>query len=478
MADFRFHVDFVDVCEDVDVPEDITAANFAIFADGDCLTRNRPRRPLRSPPSDTVFGPIAGLVDWLIENWGPVLWEVQTPFRKSRLGGLPGAKPPIPGTREAAERWQGYLDESSDITELADWQHRHQLGHACSDLAVPSIVIVPEDRHVVLAVDRLPIQNGASVDFLSSDNTERPPSVFVFRKTDFQAEARALIEKTLDRAHAVEMCAPWAAWLRDRWRDAQAQEESPSRRLGWMLGKVSADRVMELRQERPAVADGLVQFLRDCRTVTLETDLKPVEDMIDEFAVEKTPRPGSTETPGWQGLAAESISMNQPEFSQGYQLARLVRRNMGLDVRPIVDLSKILKRLDVVLEDARESPLFRVAVCASKGGLAHVVPSSMDNRRGPAGFRFAIASALGRLLWQSRLPGETRICAALGDYAMLSQSRRANAFAAEFLLPHEAIKGKRFDPTDVWKLSEDYGISHTAARWHVHNTGGMSKFPD
>jgi hypothetical protein len=82
--------------------------------------------------------------------------------------------------------------------------------------------------------------------------------------------------------------------------------------------------------------------------------------------------------------------------------------------------------------------------------------------------RFAAASAFGRLLWQARIPGQDLLCGAQGDHAMLSQSRRANAFAAEFLLPATAIEGGLSEQV-VYSLAEQYGISSTAARWHARN---------
>ena len=88
---------------------------------------------------------------------------------------------------------------------------------------------------------------------------------------------------------------------------------------------------------------------------------------------------------------------------------------------------------------------------------------------GELGSRFAITSALGRLLWQSRST-EKHICVAQGDQAMLSQSRRAHAFAAEFLLPHETVENVRPDDfAAIGRLSERYSISRSAAKWHVYN---------
>ena len=61
------------------------------------------------------------------------------------------------------------------------------------------------------------------------------------------------------------------------------------------------------------------------------------------------------------------------------------------------------------------------------------------------------------------------ICVAQGDHALLSESRRANAFAANLLLPREVIEGARLTGSELVNLAESYGISYSAVRWHAHN---------
>ena len=44
MGVFRLNVDFDDTVEELALPEELTAADFSISVDDDCLTLNRPRR--------------------------------------------------------------------------------------------------------------------------------------------------------------------------------------------------------------------------------------------------------------------------------------------------------------------------------------------------------------------------------------------------------------------------------------------------
>ncbi len=471
MGVFRLNVDFEDTVEDLALPEDFTAADFSISVDDDCLTLNRPRgsRLLSAPTSESVYGPVSGLVDWLIENWSALLWESATPFRKNRIGDDASEKPPIPGVTEALQNWDGYTQDTSEIPSFADWQHRHLLGHACSDLAIPSIVIVPEDRYVILAVDRLPLSLAPSVQFVPARGQEKSWGLFVVRKADFEAEARQFIERTIERAQSAAQFEYWGNWLRDRWQRAQADETDPPTRLRWMVGEVSARRVEELRTDQPRIATGLCQLLLDCPLVTAAEELAPVEGMLTDLVNGGLqPIPGGG-VPGWQRLNTSRVSTNQPDFLQGYQLARLVREKVGLGDDPIHSLPHLLRELDIQCDKSVNSSLFRAAVCAVPGRRAHLVPSASEGRmQSYTASRFAAASAFGRLLWQARIPGQDLLCGAQGDHAMLSQSRRANAFAAEFLLPATAIEGGLSEQV-VYSLAELYGISSIAARWHARN---------
>jgi hypothetical protein len=485
MEEMRIAVDFQGEPQDAQSPEDLTAAYLWIYMGDDCLTRNRPRRPHLAQASDSVFGPIAGVVDWLIDNWGPIHWEmhgspISSNFTDDPLG-LYSSEPerlgdywdeseddgPVLSRRPGPEADQG--EEELETGLHADWLHRHTLGHASSDLALPFMLIIPEDRNVGLFVNSPLARLNPDVEFLGIDGKPRTRGLSVCRKTSFHAAATELINKTLERAASKEEFAYWAIWLRERWEQAQADEENPVQRLKWMIGDVAAGRVEELRVTNHRLADALQHLLFDCRTATKQSELVPAERIVEEFAFKKDFSSG--EIPSWRGLEQDSISTDRPVYAQGYQLARLVRRKMNLGDGPIVSHARILKRLDVTEEDACNTALFRAAVCAPSKGLAHIIPSSADARlESPSAYRFAMIVALGRLLWQSRI-STGPVCLAHGDHAMLIESRRARAFAAEFLLPREAIEGMSPGSEELSKVAVRYGVSRTLAEWHSRNLG-------
>ena len=502
MSGIEVRTEFEDTDQCVEIPEDTTLAELSIYVGDECITRNRPRQRTRlAQPSESVFGPVAGLADWFIENWMAILWETHTPFKKGDLDNNATQKAAVPGVREATAHWSDYLKDGEDdldggaqesaqdystdreryvkaqardnaaLVQLAEWQHRHLLGHASSSLALPSVVILPEGRDIVLSVDRLPGVLGASVDFLGPDKQPRTPTLFVVGHTAFKEEAQAFVDRTIEHARSSQEYSEWAEWLRERWLATQAEESDPKQQLRCMLGAVSASRVEELlSQNRRPVAKGLEHLLLDCPVVNQKSELRPAEVIVDEYVAKSDSSLSSNDVAGWEEVGQATISPHEPDFDQGYKLARVVRSRMGLGSRPIRDLDSVLNRLDVTLHEPHETALFRAAVCAPRERRAHIIPSSNAPRMDslPA-FRFAVISALGRLLWESRIRRNEPICAAQGDHAMISKGRRANAFAAEFLLPSEAIGGLGPDNPELWDRVDAYGISHSAARWHAHN---------
>jgi len=225
-----------------------------------------------------------------------------------------------------------------------------------------------------------------------------------------------------------------------------------------------------MEQSEPLLAAGLRQILLDCRQIEQESDLDPVEDMLRQCLGKDEKSASHGKARAWQMLKKVKIPFDEPDFMQGYALAKEARRQLQLDSRPITDVAETLRRLDVNLEKGRSTPLYRAAALAIEGQRAHIVPSlSGSHARRPPVQNFAVASALGRVLWDARDPDKWLICVAQGDYSLSSESPRANAFAAEFLLPGRVVRGLRPGSSELREKAERYGVSEVAANWHARN---------
>ncbi len=494
MIGIQFQVAFDDVIEDTELPEDCTVGDLAIFVGDDCLTLHQAEgRRVRLGPktySNTVHGPVAGLVDWFMDNWSSILWETQTPFTRSGMNRMYKLIPPLPGISEVEKEWEGYIDthdtleddyidsgavDSYDrqLEKLADWQHRHLLGHATSDLAIPSIVIAPDDQNTLLSIDRA--SPSCDVRFYGRDRKPRTLTQYVLPKSEFRSSVQAFIECVITRIRDCGKFDRWADWVSNRWLVAQQNERDPSKRLETMVGDISAQRIERIEQSEPLLAAGLRQILLDCRKVEHGSDLDPLEDVLRQCFAQNEAKPPPGKSRAWESMSKARIPLDEPDFMQGYAIAKEARRYLQLGTKPITDVAETLKQFDVKLEKGRSTWLYKAAACAIKGQQAHIIPSSPETpmRRMPVQ-NFAVASALGRLLWDAWNPDKSVICVAQGDYSLFSESRRANAFAAEWLLPGQVARKLSPGSPALQKTAEQYGISEVAANWHAGNAAEHS----
>ena len=101
--------------------------------------------------------------------------------------------------------------------------------------------------------------------------------------------------------------------------------------------------------------------------------------------------------------------------------------------------------------------------------------SAIDPRAStPNGHRFALVATLGRCLWDQATESHHLHALAHGDFAQISHSRRANAFAAELLLPREVFVlrlGNSETLSQIREISEEFGNANSAAAWHAQNQG-------
>src|SRR5437667_2154892 len=124
-------------------PDRVTWASLRAEVDGLNVTAHHDAESVEYlKVRDAVNGGLAGIADWLVENWLYVFWEVHTPFPK--IASTDGAAGRVPSLRDALEGYPSHTGSGASPAPLARWQHRHSLGHAASDLALPSIVFLPE----------------------------------------------------------------------------------------------------------------------------------------------------------------------------------------------------------------------------------------------------------------------------------------------------------------------------------------------
>ena len=193
----------------------------------------------------------------------------------------------------------------------------------------------------------------------------------------------------------------------------------------------------------------------------------------------------------WIGVPTEHYEIHpesyygSPAWSMGYNLAERARETLGLGRAPIESLRDLAeKRLGIPVIQARLPGHIAgatVMTTADDGGDARgVVLNTVGENENVWIRRSTLAHELGHLLFDpdDRLENlrvdsyqESQRDPRAGD-AVDNVEQRANAFAIAFLAPNDAVR--KVAPTPVTEegvatVMDTFGISHTAARYHINN---------
>ena len=451
MAKLRFRTSWTDAPEgEAYGPEVPTWADLVIEVDGRPITAHIPNEPFRSDVAvrrPEINGPLSGLAEWLVDNFAAILWEFPVPFPKQE--GLVGDRRAVPGLRAAKRWWQDVRDKVDvDLASLGVWQRHHTLGLTATQLALPSMVLVPEADRIGLFVDGIPDELDPTIRIAGSgEETE-----FWLDRLDLQSELVRFVEGVLERASEAPEARAWADWMRPRWARAAALESDPEHRRMLEFGPAVANDWNNRFATHASAATGLLSDLRALRSAD---ELALVQTLVSSAN-------SGADNAAWRAYRshANTIGPLSPH-EQGYRLAETVRDRMDLGDDPIDRLDIVLANLGIDEATVDSKALFRSAALVENKNAKIFVDQDV---RGLAYQRSARTSALGRILSDSRMKSWG---GAIGSHSRWIESRRATAFAAEFLAPAQVVRDRYLDAPD--RLADDYGISRQAAEWRIHN---------
>ncbi len=452
-------------------PERYTWARLRIFLDGEPLTLNHPADTL-GDDEPWVVGGMSGLAEWIVDCWLPIHLEIHTPFPKVLSPHRATRSARFPSLRDAVSGWPEFAREGANLSgdQLGAWQQRHTLGEARSDIALPSIVFVPEGAWMGIGLDHLPAALSPTVRFTPPGAPDSWPAAPVWVPLDdVSLSLRQFVEATIQRATAENGDRRWIDWLRAQWGTVQEQAKSPQQARQWMFGEVVAGCWPELEARLGNRMPMLRGVLTDSALVQDEETLDWLEALLSGSVPRRTEKARKSRTgrstPGPSPRPTPADWM-LPPYHEGYRLAQEVRRQLELGDRPLEkSLAEVLEPFRVQAQAVAARGLFRSAVWSTNGRA--VIAWAKDDPRcaETAPRRFAIAAALGRLLSAHTEPS---LGAAHGDQARWRPTQLANALAAELLLPSPAIHRGNANAAE---LSKRYDISRSAAEWHVANRG-------
>ncbi|MCC7383742.1 MAG: ImmA/IrrE family metallo-endopeptidase [Deltaproteobacteria bacterium] len=177
-----------------------------------------------------------------------------------------------------------------------------------------------------------------------------------------------------------------------------------------------------------------------------------------------------------EDAAAAAVSSEQ----EGYEAARAIRAALACNGQPIADMPGLLDRFGVAHSSGRTTSLGERSIVV---GIDHgrAAARVLDTPRTETvwGRRFEEARALGHLLLNPLRGGA--LGAASTNYAQERRRRRSGAFAAELLLPSEALEQASSEELDgilagvrFSELLKCYGVGARTAAHHLYNRGWLS----
>lgn len=417
--------------------------------------------------------PLVDVADWIASTWTRLIYETAVPAPLARGHDRLGVS-------TLAARWAGIaaVDLTDDQQDaLGDWAEHHALEFAATDYELPNVVLA---------------RVGECLEVSWSARTDPAPGLTcVFQ---FPTGACLLPVETF-----VESARSLLGWVRSRGADApndprivriaevldQDVEQQGEQALNlWFPGWKKSLRPKVEGLESSAIsglgATGVPQtstaaFLR---SATGRLDLDDTRRILKTF---QTVKPSSA-LENLEILAAgldASVDPLQP-WDSGCRLAQLVRRRLKdhLDLRADgpIEMEDLFARLGISVSrltlGTRE--VEGVAMLERNGRVLAVLNESGRLARYPTGRRSTLAHELCHLLFDPRpakVVGQVDLRVSPHD----ALEKRANAFAAEFLLPRAAVRAEsrdnRLEIGTLRRIARRYGVGIDLARHQAQNQG-------
>jgi hypothetical protein len=465
MSQFEMRVNWLETptADEAFGPELSTWASLEILLNGELITNNHPAFELWAADQAFVVGGMSGIAEWIVDWWMPIHYEAHTPFPKN-LSPKPGRTPArLPSMRDAFLGWSGFLSDYDDLDsdQIADWQQRHTLGETSTDVALPSIVFLREGAWMAIGLDHVPAALGPTVRFSAPGAPGAwPAAPFWVPVRDVTCALQEFVDATNNKALLCADSRHWAEWLHARWVEVRASEAQPELLRTWMYGPVVSRAWSTLQNRLKQRMDALSGILSESQLVESTSDLDWLADEVSKTPFSRADLPSA------------NVDWSVAPHHEGYRLAQRIRKDLKLEDRPIAgDLREsLLGKYGIEGRPLDSHGLFRSAAWMNsrEAVLLWDEASPTYGRERPA--RFSIAAALGRLLASQPKSGYSAVAHSSQSYWRASQL--ANAFAAELLLPKQAILKRG---ADIQALSTEFGISRSATEWHVVNRYDQSE---
>ena len=480
----------IEFCSDPDagkfaLPEDgLSWGRLDLWVDG---------RNLCDPGGVTWY--LLPLFEWFVANWDAIFHESKLP-RVSNNKGFPSRLPDDEDSawvlRDRDMRRLPYLkDDEADLLEESwhTWSLRHGIRSAAEGGIFPDILILRHGEDVLFSWGPPPdagMPDGFHFEYERGEALLPLKSVCIPLFQAMQESVHILLDKSKIASPASEGQSRLIA-LRENIESLK--NVSREERLIWLSG------LARTREEARTRLHALKGRLREkFAFFALEglsgTDLAlegsslatmmygsvaPEIGEADVFRLAESVLdlpPSDVEV---QRILCDSLSEHEP-YLQGYEMAESLHRKLGADmsVPRAVEIEAIVDEMGIRVDSIRldDTGIMGVAVVRPGCAPSILINSSYERNGMPQGRRFTIAHELCHLLRDQERGRPLAI--ASGPWAPSVVEKRANAFAAMFLMPKEMLEilyREISDDSLSDRVSECLNTGRTAARKHLENLG-------
>ena len=464
--------------------------SFQLWVDG----RNLCAHQEQGERSESVHWHLLPLMEWFVRHWNPLLHEERVPARNDgdtaweslRATRFPPAA--IEADEPQASRWE---------SAWQTWWERHALRAASAGGLFPDVVL--RRSRDLIEVSWGPARVEGMPEHFDFTESERG-----VRRVAPQAVAGPLFEVLRGASEHLLALRPESdrlKTLRTHVAALRAGERRRDRRLMWLAGLGTDERTVHAGWRR--VKSYLSECAEDPRRAMLEATESPLvvtgscqaalmfgslaptvgrrdvleiaRTMVDLYDPEAAAQPIDKVR-----RAAPVERFGGPAWHQAQDLAEDLheRLDLRLEDDSVVDIDAVLERLgvSVVERDLSDVSIRGIALVGSQHRPGILVNSRHSANDRPSGRRFTLAHELCHLVFDGFTGAQLAI--ASGPWAPRDVERRANAFAAMFLMPHQLVRRavarwtERLTTTaSVMAVANRLQTSFHATLWHLYNLG-------
>ena len=454
-------------------PPEFTAwAQLSLWINGENICRNL--LDGSNSVRDGVNVPLAPIADWLVRSWTFLEFEER-----------PSCFPLLPSLRNTVSRWGDApaptgLSEDDWLDAREHWWSRHFLSAGADGAHLPNLSLVRGNDRLIIEWAPAEFVGSSAPRFLSAQGHE---IVGWAEGEEILAQFVSFVAGWL-RDSELGHVFPWACQEDPLHEAAPNFSETLQAYTGIpadvLRGRTDSDNDTELRQNLCLEADGtdpggsvVTQVLRDLPPGISDS----IWDQI--WRVEGETRSVTGFAEELRALAHDAVRPASGPERSGYLAAQGLRDHLGLNGQPIEDVDGQLREFGVNLIDSDvECTQERMLAGSRRGCGAAAVINRTPRTSTLWGRRFESVRALGHLLMDPYR--RDALGAASTAFAQPWTRRRAGAFAAEFLLPSEALREEAHaldsyaQPERFQRVLERYGVGAQTAAYHLWNHGLIS----